>query len=203
MATPAETIDDGRNVSGAQVALVLLGLIALLGVLWFLFLRGGDDTDEAVAPVPTPVASETVPGPSDPEESREGGNVETFEIFAPKDPFEPLIFAGGGGGAAPADGGPGSPGETAGEGDGGDTTPGAPGGNGGDSIGGHRVRLIDVFSEAGRDRAQIQVDGTVYTVDVGEIFADNFELISVSGGCATVLFGDDQFTICEGEEILK
>jgi hypothetical protein len=47
------------------------------------------------------------------------------------------------------------------------------------------------------------VDGTVYTVDEGEQFAESFQLLSINGECATMLYGDDQFTLCEGEEILK
>jgi hypothetical protein len=47
------------------------------------------------------------------------------------------------------------------------------------------------------------VDGTVYTVEEGERFATSFELLSLNGDCATMLYGDDQFTLCEGEEILK
>jgi hypothetical protein len=61
--------------------------------------------------------------------------------------------------------------------------------------------VVDVRARGGR--AQIQVDGTVYTVDEGETFADNFQLVDASGECATMLFGDDEFTLCEGEEILK
>jgi hypothetical protein len=65
------------------------------------------------------------------------------------------------------------------------------------------VKLIDVFTEGGRERAEVQVDDTVYTVDVGEEFADSFKLLSTSGRCASLLFGDDQFSLCEGQEILK
>jgi hypothetical protein len=63
--------------------------------------------------------------------------------------------------------------------------------------------VVDVYNEGGNARAQVQVDGTVYTVDEGERFADNFQLMSTSGQCATMLYGDDEFTLCEGEEILK
>jgi hypothetical protein len=47
------------------------------------------------------------------------------------------------------------------------------------------------------------VNGDVHSVAEGDVFAENFKLLSVSGDCASMLFGDDQFTICEGEEILK
>ncbi|MEA2460209.1 MAG: hypothetical protein QOH90_386 [Actinomycetota bacterium] len=65
------------------------------------------------------------------------------------------------------------------------------------------MRLIDVIRGGDDARAQIQVDGIVYTVDQGETFAGNFQLLSASGGCVSMLFGDDQFSLCEGEEILK
>ncbi len=50
---------------------------------------------------------------------------------------------------------------------------------------------------------RVQVDGTVYTVGEGDRFAENFEVLSISGQCASLLYGDDQFSLCEGEEILK
>lgn len=190
-----------RNVN-PQV-LVLVGLIAvvLLAVVYFLFLSGGGDEEAAAPPaqVPAPVATE----------APEGGNgdgdnpVETFEVFAARDPFEPLISASGGGGdgtTAPTDGSTPAPGDDGSVpvGDGGAAT-----GGGGTAVGDHRVKVIDVFVEGGNERAQIQVDGTVYTVDEGETFAQNFRLVSTSGSCATILFGDDEFTLCEGEEILK
>jgi hypothetical protein len=118
---------------------------------------------------------------------------------------EPLVdtSAGGTGGTGTADtagtntGGSGGTGGGTGTG-GSDTI-----GQGGRNVEGHTVRLVDIFTENGRERAQVQVDGTVYTVDEGEVFADSFQLLSISGDCATMLYGDDQFTICEGEEILK
>jgi hypothetical protein len=135
--------------------------------------------------------------------------VENFELFAPRDPFEPLVTAGGAavggdgttGGDTTDDGTDGD--GTDGTGTDGTGTDGTGDGTGGEDVGGHRVRVIDVYRENGRDRAQIQVDGTVYTVDEGEDFADNFRLVNASGRCATMLFGDDEFTLCEGEEILK
>lgn len=215
MGSPPESFaaaDREKRFAPAQVAGVILGVLLLLLLVWFLFLRGEDEpaaTTAVPAPATTTEPEEEVDAPSrqDP--------VETFEVFAPKDPFDPLISAATEGAA----GGGESAGEgevTAGGGDTGVTVEGgtttittgeAGGGDGsssGQSVGGHRVRVIDVFvSDGGSPRAQVQVDGTVYTVDEGERFADNFELVSASGGCATMLFGDDEFTLCEGEEILK
>jgi len=75
-------------------------------------------------------------------------------------------------------------------------TPTAPGGGSSTTVGGHTVVLLDVFTRDGTDKAQVEVDGTVYTVDVGEEFDDNFKLVSVSGTCARFLFGDQGFTLC-------
>ena len=120
----------------------------------------------------------------------ENGPIETFEIFAPKDPFEPLVMAANGGTN-------GSSGSGTKERAGLDRT------EGDGHVGGHSVKLLDAYADGGRNLADVSVDGTVHKVTEGERFADNFELVSVQGRCVTMLFGDDQFTVCEGEQILK
>jgi hypothetical protein len=79
-----------------------------------------------------------------------------------------------------------------------------PPGDGGDQgsgadIGGHSVLLDDIFeAQGGVRKAQVEVDGTVYTVAAGERFDDNFELVSFpSRSCAHFVFGDEGFTLCE------
>ena len=204
---------------GIQLALVALGVLLLLFLVWFFLLRAEEDPAETTASAPAPATA-----PTDPEqeavEGTDRGPVETFEVFAPKDPFDPLVSdpvtTGTTSGAAvdgtattDTTGGSGTvPDTTTGDGTGTATTTTTttdPGGSsdGGSQVGGHRVRVIDVYRQGGGVRAQVQVDGTVYTVDEGERFAQNFQLMSASGQCATMLFGDDEFTLCEGEEILK
>ena len=214
MATPAERAD--RAASGQQIAIVVVLLLVLLGVLWFTVLRGGGGggEDEAL-PLATPTADEGIlpeiePGvePEEPVTGPGRGPIETFEVFAPRDPFLPLIAAqatGGGttGGAtddgATGGGGAGDDGGANGNGNGG----GAPSTASGGDVGGHTVKMVDSFNRNGREVVQVQVDGTVYTVSEGETFAQNFQVVSIDGECASFLFGDDQFTLCEGEEILK
>jgi hypothetical protein len=60
------------------------------------------------------------------------------------------------------------------------------------------VTLIDTFSTNGVERADVQVDTTVYHPSVGETFGPNkqYRLQSVSGNCASFLFGDESFTLC-------
>lgn len=218
MATTPQDLDSGTPVEGrfapAQIALAVLGVLLLLLLIWFFFLRADDTATETATPVvPAPAATEDEAEESLPPRK---SPVETFEVFAPKDPFDPLISAATGGGTGTTTGATGTSttdGTTTTSTTDGTTTDGtgttttttttSGGGDGGEDVGGHRVRVIDVFRSNGGGRAQIQVDGTVYTVDEGERFADNFELLSTSGSCATILFGDDQFTLCEGEEILK
>ena len=76
-------------------------------------------------------------------------------------------------------------------------SPTAPGGGSSRNVGGSTVVLLDIFQRDGATHAQVEVDGTVYDVVVGEQFAGGrFELRSVGGNCATFLFGDEQFTLC-------
>ena len=190
----------GRQITPQILALVGGIALVLIAAVYFLFLKGGGEEEPVAAPLP-----QTAPAPTtEPTTAPEPGNgpVENFEVFAPRDPFEPLVSTGGAGtgtGTGTVEGGTGQTGGTAGPGETGGT--GVAGG--GQQVGRHRVQVIDVYRQNGRDRAQIQVDDTVYTVDEGENFATNFRLVSASGGCATMLFGDDEFSLCEGEEILK
>ncbi|HEX9298617.1 MAG TPA: hypothetical protein VF968_00620, partial [Actinomycetota bacterium] len=77
-------------------------------------------------------------------------------------------------------------------------TPTQPGGGSSANLGGHTVVLLDTFRVSGTDRAQVEIDGVVYNVAVGERFGpgNRFELRSVSGNCGTFVFGDESFTLC-------
>jgi hypothetical protein len=204
MATNEETIETAekdRNINGQQLALVVGGIVVLLALVWFFFLR----SDSAPEPAGQPNAPSSAPaggGAKDdkkadknkkaPKSSRKGP-VENFEVFAPKDPFEPLVSSATGGATDDTGNTAGDSGDTGGSSD-----------TSGDQVGGHTVRLVNIFTaDGGEQRAQVQVDGTVYRVSEGEVFADSFQLVSIQGDCASMLFGDDQFTLCQGEEILK
>jgi hypothetical protein len=65
------------------------------------------------------------------------------------------------------------------------------------NVGGSTVVLLGIFERDGATRVQVEVDGTVYDVGIGDQFAGGrFELRSVGENCATFLFGDEQFTLC-------
>jgi hypothetical protein len=104
------------------------------------------------------------------------GTVETFEVFASRDPFAPLVT---------------------------DEDEGKTGEDGGSGRDANVVGLKGVSGASGPGRAEVEVNDTIHPVTEGEVFAENFKLLFVSGDCASMLFGDDQFTMCEGEEILK
>jgi hypothetical protein len=59
------------------------------------------------------------------------------------------------------------------------------------------VTLLDVSSD-GVEQATVEVDSTVYHPTAGDSFGPNrqYMLQSVSGNCATFLFGDEAFTLC-------
>ena len=65
------------------------------------------------------------------------------------------------------------------------------------NIGGFTVTLIDTFTLDGIEMVQVQVDGTVYDRAEGETFhGGDYEVDSISGDCATFLFGEEDFTLC-------
>ena len=81
--------------------------------------------------------------------------------------------------------------------DGNTSPPTQPGGGSSDNVGGHTLVLLDVFTSNGVGAAQVEVDGEVHSVSVGERFAGGaFELRSTSGNCATFLHGDESFVLC-------
>ncbi|MBI3648790.1 MAG: hypothetical protein HY240_08585 [Actinobacteria bacterium] len=76
-------------------------------------------------------------------------------------------------------------------------TPTAPGGGSSYTTSdGKVVAIIDVFTQNGVEKAQIDVDGVNYTRKAGQTFAGNFQLVSISGTCVSIDYGDESFTIC-------
>jgi hypothetical protein len=67
-------------------------------------------------------------------------------------------------------------------------------------VGGHTVTLVDIFKRDGVEKAQVQVDSTVYTPSEGQSFGDGFRLVSISGTCATFTHGGQEFVLCENPQ---
>ena len=162
-----------RKKSTSFVTLAAIALVAL-AAWWFLFGRS-DGEQPPLGARATHTSTEQTSDASGTTRVRQRaatGTVETFEVFASRDPFAPLVDDKDGETEGPVD-------EDA-----------------------NSVRLVDAADD-GVAGAQVDVNGTVHTIAEGETFAEYFKLLSVSGDCASILYGDDQFTICEGEEILK
>lgn len=205
MATDSEVIEVRRR--GPNPILIVLLIVLAFIALFLLVIRplffGGEPEE-----FEEPAAIRTSPSPTAPP-AEESPPEETFEVFESKDPFRPLVVeaaaAAGAPGTTPAttNGGT-TTAPTSGTGTTGGTAPSGPGAAGGSApSGGQRVQLMDVFEEDGQQKAQVKVGSTVYTVAINETFADSYKLVSVSGNCATFLHGDDKFTLCEGEEVIK
>lgn len=86
----------------------------------------------------------------------------------------------------------------------------APGGSGSDPCTGTDevvcdgavVTLVDVIA-GDPARAIVQVDTTAYEVGEGDTFAGSFLVLTIDPPCVTMLYGDDAFTLCEGQQVLK
>jgi hypothetical protein len=173
---------DRRTVTIGGVAVGVL----LAGFLLFTLLGGGEDAFPPIPETPLPPSS---PSPS----PGEGGP--PVQSFTGRDPFSvppalspspsPSPTTGGGPSGSPSASQSGTP------------SPTTPGNGSSQNVGGSTVVLLDIFERDGVTHVQVEVDGTVFDVGIGDQFSGGrFELRSVAGGCATFLFGDERFTLC-------
>jgi len=164
------------RIGGIAVGVLLAGFV-LFSVL------GGE---EPFAPIPdTPLPSSS-PSPSP------GGGGPPIQSFTGRDPFSvpPALTP-----PPPSQSPGGSP--TGSQSPSPTSSPTAPGGGSSRSVGGSTVVLLDIFQRDGATHVQVEVDGTVFDVVIGDQFSGGrFELRSVADNCATFLFGDEQFTLC-------
>jgi hypothetical protein len=162
-----------------RALIIIVGIIALLAIVYLLFLSGGEGTQEAFptftprpgTPRPTPTATTTTPP-------------ETFEVFEGKDPFRPLVSDNTGGGT-PA------------------PSPGATPPSSGGASGSQRVTLVDISGSGSNRTATVEVNSTEYQVQEGDTFAGSYRVKDLTASCGTFVFGDEQFTLCVGQEVLK
>src|SRR5438093_4815477 len=167
-------------------ALIIVGLIVVVAAAaLFLLPKGSKKSTAALGPGGAPPAVGGNPTPS-PSPSAKPSPKQVL-VFSGRDPFDPSQGGGtlapatpSGGGVSPA----GSPG------------PG-PGGGSSATVNGQTVVLVSIFTSGGQKRAQVEVDGTTYTVAPGDSFATNFQLVSIDGTCANFLSGSQPFPLCE------
>jgi len=180
------------RIGGIVAGVLVVGLV-LFNVLSG---GGGPTTPPRSARSATPTATPTVVPPTT--------TPTPVAVFTGRDPFSTppqFLVATGTSGSS---GGSSSSSSSSGSGSSSSTstpaspTPTQPGGGSSANLGGHTVVLLDTFKVSGTDRAQVEIDGVVYNVAVGERFGpgNRFELRSVSGNCGTFVFGDESFTLC-------
>jgi hypothetical protein len=200
MATQPQVTAGGPRqlVLVAALAGVLLLIVGLLVVRPLL---GGTDEGPTVPPatagaVPTTTLAQLIgPSTSVTASGEAAGSV--------KDPFKPLVSTGSAAAATEsgvtADSGPATAttvatGSTvAGAGTGTASTPG------GGSTAERKVALVSIANGT----AKVTVDGTPYRVTEGERFADDYRAVDINSECASFESASTDFTLCEGEAVLK
>lgn len=65
------------------------------------------------------------------------------------------------------------------------------------------VTLQEIVRDSSSQKAIVKVNGSTYTVAVGETFAGSYKLTRISGSCASFVQGDSPFTLCTGQSVLK
>jgi hypothetical protein len=65
------------------------------------------------------------------------------------------------------------------------------------------VTLVSISGSGANRVAVVIVDGTEYEVSQGETFAGSYRVKSLTASCGTFVFGDEQFTLCEGQQVFK
>ena len=215
MTAPQEAVAQTRN----RLPLMVGGGVALLLVLFLgaKMFGGGGGTKVGVAQPFVPTAgAKTTPATKAPAAAGQSP-VETFEVFTTKNPFVPLRTAAPPAGA-PAAAAPAAPAPTVAATTGtvaatpvGITAPAAAGqttatgGTATEPVRSTRVALLDVFADGDHLAANVRVNDTVSKVAAGDMFGSNFKVVSLDSAsrCGRFLFGDDQFSLCKGEEALK
>jgi hypothetical protein len=129
-----------------------------------------------------------------------------YQVSQPRDPFEPLVVP-----ASTTTIPDGVTTTTVVDGATTTTAPGStttlPGGTtsttAGDQPDGKRVTLLEVREESGARVAVVQVDDQTYTVGVGDTFAGEFKVVSLSDNGGVFTYGDSAFTLAVGQSIVK
>lgn len=194
------------------VGVIAVAVLLLGGALWVLPGGGAGTTPEPSAPAAVVVDD----SPARAQLPPAAPAAESYQVFGGKNPFQ-----------RPEGGTPGSPSTSTsipdGGGGGGTTSTTQPGGGGGggggggsgsttttvqpgtDPTRGTTIALVEVFVENGVEKAVVRVDGQLYEVVEGQVFAGRFQVVEIDivTGCADFLYGDRAFTLCEGQEIIK
>ena len=178
--------------------IIVLGAIVALAALFFLvidpMLLSADvesESEAAALPVvpgsaaasPEPVATE------EPSEEASGEPApETFEIYSVRDPFQQLVQV------APVASATATPTPEPSDSEDPQATATATS---------TTVSMDQVGTDEGVLTASVTVDGQSFEVREGEAISGSFTLLAVAGQCGTFADGGEQFTLCQGEQIVR
>jgi hypothetical protein len=177
-----------RDLRTLKIGGAVLGVI-LVGFLLFTFLAGGD---EVALP---PTVSGPGPGPTD--SLTPSPSIRPTAIFTGRDPFSPPAgLTSSSISTSPSVSGSVTVSVTVSPT--GSASPTQPGGGQSTVVGGRTIVILDIFMQGGERMVQVAVNGNVHNVGVGDDFGpgNDYMLQSISGNCATFLYGDEPFTLC-------
>ena len=218
----------GQAASKKQIIMVAVALATLLGVVYFMFLRGGEEPASSAAPAPDAEATPAEEEPSDQDKKDEDdadapkkkgkGPVETSEVFGGKDPFDPVIDLTPVVAAPESETQDATTDSTASTDDGTGTTPTAPTtptvpvppttpppDDDDEDRTGWSVKLVLIYDEDGTKTALVKTVNLAtnnkqqHEVQDGERFRKYFKVTSIENRCATFLFKHEWFALCEGQ----
>ena len=182
-----------RTLLAVLVSLVLVGTAG--ASVWLMASAGvftGPESQLPSAPEPGGAAGAVDAGPERP----------AIQVGQPRDPFQPLI-------TTP----PGSETTTTGAGGstttvaGGSTTTVAGGSTTtttqGDSPDGIRVKLLEIRDTSSGRLAVLEVDGETWSALVGQTFAVDFKVVSLTANGGVFTYKGNAFTLAVGQSILK
>ena len=218
----------GQAASKKQIIIAGVALAALLGVVYFMFLRGEEEPASSANPAPAAEATPAEDKPNDKNKKDETkapkkeskGPVETSKVFGGKDPFEAVLDLtpdAAAGGAGETDDGLTDDGTVPPPDDGTDpptptvpVPPTTPPPDDDDEVKtGYRVELVDISTIGGNRRALVETVNratgvkVLHKVNSGERFRKHFKLTSMDNRCANFMFDDDWFALCEGQHVRK
>jgi hypothetical protein len=191
------------NRSPAKLVLAVALILLAIWMIWARVDKKPDDPSQSRVKAPEVDVPSNLSSVADSDrELREGRRqVETTKVFASKDPFKPLVDTESVAMTKPRVS------STPSTGGRNESTAFAKGDRSSESRGeqsrtkaGATVHVVQVVDGAS---ARVQIDGTTYEPRKGQLFANNFKLISLKRDCTTMLYGDEQFTLCVGEEAVK
>ena len=192
-------------------ALMILGSVALVGLLLFVFVlhkSGGSapqpnpaavsGSQESPSPAPSPSPSPRATKTKARAHHHAGGAVQT-----PRDPFEVLVQASDASGSSTGSSTSPSPSPSPSASPSPSPSPSSSptGGAFGTSthVAGHTVTLLGFQTASdGAKQAVTRIDSTYFIVEAGQSLSNQFKLVAINDPCADFSHGSETFTVCLG-----